>query len=860
MNFISVLYYLIIRPLELVYEFIFSVSFKVSNSTLLSIFFLSLTVNLLALPLYKRADAIQQEERDLEASLKNGIRHIKKTFKGDERFMMLTTYYNQNNYSPLYILKGSLSLFLQIPFFIAAYRVLSVSAALQGTSLGPIADLGSPDRIIHFGSLGINLLPLLMTFINIISSAIYAKDLDIKANIQLYGTALVFLILLYDSPSGLVLYWTLNNLFSLCKNIVMKLIPTVKEYKENNHNINFQGTSIFVLYALCLSVFIGILIPSDFLSQSAGDFFLNYRTISLTHYVWISFFISLGFFLIWGGIFYFISANKKTATGTMVTLLLFALLNYFAFYKNNGDINRYLNIRFYNSDSFTDILTNIFILAITTVLVIIVMRNRPVFFKHIAVVALLTIASASFINMRSIYNETNDYRYIENQRDYPELTLSSDGKNVVVIMLDRAIGRLIPYIFNENPSLIDSYDGFVYYSNSLSFGCSTNQGFPAICGGYEYTPEAMNIRDYMSLADKHNEALKVMPVLFSENGYNVTVLNPTYAGYMEIPNLSIFDDYPDIESYVTPGALNPYFDSITDDWNHFMERNLFSYSLRLVAPIFLREVLYDEGYYNEINRRLSDTSYFQNISDISHANGLDFDFLNAYYDLINLPTITRIENTEENNTGSYVFMVNNTAHNPMMLSEPDYSVSTIIDNSEYDMENADRFTLDNNTIDMNYTDRLIHYQCQMAAMVSLGEWFDYLREQGIYDNTRIILVSDHGDEIFGYAPNGLSIWDHNCLMMVKDFDSHGFSTSTEFITNAETVSLATNNLINNPVNPFTGNELSSQMGNAESFHYFSSEERFISNNNTFLPGSWYTYDPESGDIMDYNAWTYVGDH
>ena len=33
----------------------------------------------------------------------------------------------------------------------------------------------------------------------------------------------LFLVLLYDSPSGLVFYWTLNNLFSLVKNIFYKL-------------------------------------------------------------------------------------------------------------------------------------------------------------------------------------------------------------------------------------------------------------------------------------------------------------------------------------------------------------------------------------------------------------------------------------------------------------------------------------------------------------------------------------------------------------------------------------------------------------------------------------------------------------
>jgi membrane protein insertase Oxa1/YidC/SpoIIIJ len=31
--------------------------------------------------------------------------------------------------------------------------------------------------------------------------------------------ALIFLVLLYNSPSGLVLYWTCNNIFSLGKNL-----------------------------------------------------------------------------------------------------------------------------------------------------------------------------------------------------------------------------------------------------------------------------------------------------------------------------------------------------------------------------------------------------------------------------------------------------------------------------------------------------------------------------------------------------------------------------------------------------------------------------------------------------------------
>ena len=41
----------------------------------------------------------------------------------------------------------------------------------------------------------------------------------------------------------------------------------------------------------------------------------------------------------------------------------------------------------------------------------------------------------------------------------------------------------------------------------------------------------MNRRNTELLETKQNEALKVMPVLFEQNGFDVTVYNPTYGNY-----------------------------------------------------------------------------------------------------------------------------------------------------------------------------------------------------------------------------------------------------------------------------------------------------------------------------------------
>ena len=126
---------------------------------------------------------MQEESRLVEAKLKKGVTHIKKHFTGDERMMILQAYYSENHYKPTHALKGSISLLLQIPFFMAAYNFLSNLADLQGASLGPISNLGAPDGLIVIGGLSINLLPILMTLINVISSAIYLKGFPLKTKI-----------------------------------------------------------------------------------------------------------------------------------------------------------------------------------------------------------------------------------------------------------------------------------------------------------------------------------------------------------------------------------------------------------------------------------------------------------------------------------------------------------------------------------------------------------------------------------------------------------------------------------------------------------------------------------------------------
>ena len=195
----EILNFLIMQPLKLVFEFVYTLElllFACPHGV--AIIGLSIFMNFALLPMYNNAERIQKENDAKQKAMQPFVSHIKKTFHGAEQTMMLQTYYRENDYKMIYTLKSSLSLLIQIPFFMAAYRFLSNLALLKGTSFGPIQNLAQPDGLLALGNMNINVLPILMTIINIIAGAIYAKNSSKSTKIQIFGLAILFLVILYN--------------------------------------------------------------------------------------------------------------------------------------------------------------------------------------------------------------------------------------------------------------------------------------------------------------------------------------------------------------------------------------------------------------------------------------------------------------------------------------------------------------------------------------------------------------------------------------------------------------------------------------------------------------------------------------
>ena len=76
--------------------------------------------------------------------------------------------------------------------------------------------------------------------------------------------------------------------------------------------------------------------------------------------------------------------------------------------------------------------------------------------------------------------------------------------------------------------------------------------------------------------------------------------------------------------------------------------------------------------------------------------------------------------------------------------------------------------------------------------------------------------------------------------MVKDFGATEFTTSDEFMTNADVPTLAMEGLIKDPMNPFTGKPINSAEKTAHDQLIILSDENSIEKNNgeTFFPAAW----------------------
>ena len=118
--------------------------------------------------------------------------------------------------------KGCLPILIQMPIFIALYSAFSESVELwRSPFIWWMTDLSRPDTVytfhdfLFFDKFNINILPLLMAGTQVGAQMTTQMAVDPQQKMMMYLLPVVFIFVLWDMPSGVTLYWTVQNVITI---------------------------------------------------------------------------------------------------------------------------------------------------------------------------------------------------------------------------------------------------------------------------------------------------------------------------------------------------------------------------------------------------------------------------------------------------------------------------------------------------------------------------------------------------------------------------------------------------------------------------------------------------------------------
>jgi YidC/Oxa1 family membrane protein insertase len=219
----------ILSPLEKVLKWFLLIFYKVIPNYGVAIILLTLLVKIVFFPLTKKGSEATLRMQALAPKMKE----LQEKYKDNRPKLNqeMAELYKKEGYNPL---SGCLPMLLQLPIFIAMYSLFNNHFDLRGAMFisGWIPDLSMPESIINFppgfrvpilGWTALRLLP----FIYVGSQLLYGKvtqtpeQMNPQMKMMIYVMPIVFFFVLYDMPSGLLVYWIFSNLLTMVQQMAI---------------------------------------------------------------------------------------------------------------------------------------------------------------------------------------------------------------------------------------------------------------------------------------------------------------------------------------------------------------------------------------------------------------------------------------------------------------------------------------------------------------------------------------------------------------------------------------------------------------------------------------------------------------
>ncbi len=176
-----------------------------------AIVILTIGLQLIVLPLSLKSFQASIAMKKLQPHIKE----LQVKFKGEPQRLNaeMMNLYKTKKVNPL---GGCLPMLLQLPIFWALFTTLRNAYELRGASwLLWVKDLSAPDTLIRIAGLPINILPLVMGAGMFLQQKMMGVSTDPAQEKMMYLMPIIFTFIFWNFPSGLVLYWLINNILSL---------------------------------------------------------------------------------------------------------------------------------------------------------------------------------------------------------------------------------------------------------------------------------------------------------------------------------------------------------------------------------------------------------------------------------------------------------------------------------------------------------------------------------------------------------------------------------------------------------------------------------------------------------------------
>lgn len=189
-----------------------------------AIVILSLLIYLILYPLSVKQMRSMKEMQALQPR----IEELRKTYKDNPQKLNVAVMelYKEHKVNPM---GGCLPLLLQMPVFFALYQALMRSVVLKGAHFLWIKDLSEPDRLfslpfsIPILGAAFNLLPILMAIGMFVQQKLTMSSSmggsQEQQKLMLIIMPIMFGVIFYNMPAGLVLYWFVNSALMLVNQI-----------------------------------------------------------------------------------------------------------------------------------------------------------------------------------------------------------------------------------------------------------------------------------------------------------------------------------------------------------------------------------------------------------------------------------------------------------------------------------------------------------------------------------------------------------------------------------------------------------------------------------------------------------------